>query len=173
MTAKLSLCEASGPIFNKCFSEGGIVETESNALTKGLTEMLIQKMTAKLGVGTWAWPGAFMGFWGVGEGCGIVVNDTAATKLKGGDKSGVLCSQPFLCPHTKELCVGGNVWGCPPGLSPCPPAVPWALRLSRGRKPRVGHGTQSQRARPGWHSRLLVLPAASSLTFQKAQFQLL
>lgn len=84
MTAKLSPCEASGPIFNKCFSEGGIVETESNALTKGLTEMLIQKMTAKLGVGTWAWPGAFMGFWGVGEGCGIVVNDNSRHKAERG-----------------------------------------------------------------------------------------
>lgn len=67
-------------------------------LQKGLTEMLIQKMIANawpvLAVGVfgallcWLWGKwflgwDFMGFLGLGEGCGIVVNDTVATKLNG------------------------------------------------------------------------------------------
>lgn len=92
-------------------------ETESNDLTKGLTETLGQKMTANacsvltVGVfgamlcylwGSGSQVGVFLWvFLGVGEGGGIVVNDTAATKLNGVDKSGVLYSHPFLCSGKK------------------------------------------------------------------------
>lgn len=43
-----------------------------------------------------------MGFLDVGEGCGIVVNDTAATKLNGLNKK--------LCPLQPSLSLPGKAW---------------------------------------------------------------
>lgn len=50
--------QQSGPIFNKCFSERGILKPSQMILQKGLTEMLIQKMTAN------AWPVLAVGVFG-------------------------------------------------------------------------------------------------------------
>lgn len=80
-----------------------------------------------------------MAFLGVGEGRGIVVNDTAATKLNRLRKQAVSCAAIPLCAPARRR---GNVrcWGqrgglwltprflqCPPGLQP-PLSVPGAGR---------------------------------------------
>lgn len=146
------------------------LETNLSDRTKGLTEMLIENMTANaqslLAVGVFGallcylWGsgsqvGGFYGFFlGVGEGCGIVANDTAATKLNGVEKSGVLYSHPFLRPGEKwgAVCCGGGTRGGPvlarPMASRCP--APWCAPPQERSCPSVRppRGWQCTRAPP-------------------------
>lgn len=68
-----------------------------------------------------------MGFLHVGEGCGIVVNDTAATKLNGLNKKVVSSAAIPFSPRQgmgAACCGGGSTVGLPlepPVTVPCPP----------------------------------------------------
>lgn len=117
-------------------------------LQKGLTEMPVQKRTANarpvlaVGVfgalpcclwGKWFLGWGFDGFLGVGEGRGIVVNDTAATKPNGLKKQAV-CSA--------AMPLGGAArCGADPRLPLCPrraAASPGCPRGCQARRPPLG-----------------------------------